>query len=413
MCVAGLVFYGRARATQYDLVMLNTVPFNTGQAFGVYHGQVVGAGFRGALLWTTPSTPVDLSPGSAYRGSTANGIWQNQEVGVGYTTAGDVAHALLWTGSAASVVDLSPPGNSAAFATATDGTQQVGFADGSAALWSGTAQSLVRLNPAPYFESTATGVWNGIQVGFGGSAPSSDALLWHGTASSVVLLRSGAEALGISRGQVVGFAGASGTNVAALWANATPDSFANLAPANATASELHATNGVQQVGDVSVTEGAPGLLPLDHHPGVWHGTPSSFQLLPLPQGDNFGYATGIDGDGNISGYVGTQNAGSIGNFLPALWAQRHFPGDADFDGVVNFSDLTVLAAHYGRPGEWVDGDFNGDGIVNFADLVTLAQNYGKSAPTGEPYSITVPIPEPGAFALLSTVALLALRRPRR
>jgi hypothetical protein len=56
-------------------------------------------------------------------------------------------------------------------------------------------------------------------------------------------------------------------------------------------------------------------------------------------------------------------------------------GDADHDGVVAFSDLVMVAQHYGQSGEgihWSTGDFNSDGIVSFADLVAVAQHYGNT-----------------------------------
>src|SRR5438067_6327014 len=63
-------------------------------------------------------------------------------------------------------------------------------------------------------------------------------------------------------------------------------------------------------------------------------------------------------------------------------ALAQLPGDATFDGKVDFADLVVVAQHYNTPpgtAIWADGDFNGDGKVDFADLVRLAQNY-SSAP---------------------------------
>ena len=58
--------------------------------------------------------------------------------------------------------------------------------------------------------------------------------------------------------------------------------------------------------------------------------------------------------------------------------------DTNGDGVVNFTDLVALAAHYGTQAEadWSNGDFNYDGKVTFADLVALAANYGKTALPG-------------------------------
>ena len=61
-------------------------------------------------------------------------------------------------------------------------------------------------------------------------------------------------------------------------------------------------------------------------------------------------------------------------------ASAAIPGDANGDGKVDFSDLLILAQHYGDTNAILaDGDFNGDGTVNFADLLILAQNYGRVA----------------------------------
>lgn len=54
-------------------------------------------------------------------------------------------------------------------------------------------------------------------------------------------------------------------------------------------------------------------------------------------------------------------------------------GDANFDTLVNFDDLVILAQHYGESNAAQStnvADFDLNGSVDFADLVTLAQNYG-------------------------------------
>jgi len=58
------------------------------------------------------------------------------------------------------------------------------------------------------------------------------------------------------------------------------------------------------------------------------------------------------------------------------------PADFNGDGVVNFSDLLILAQNYGTKSgaTHAQGDANGDGAVNFADLLILAQEYGQKAP---------------------------------
>ena len=53
-------------------------------------------------------------------------------------------------------------------------------------------------------------------------------------------------------------------------------------------------------------------------------------------------------------------------------------GDANLDGVVNFTDLNIVLTNYNQPGDWSEGDFNHDGVVNFADLNIVLTNYNQS-----------------------------------
>ena len=55
------------------------------------------------------------------------------------------------------------------------------------------------------------------------------------------------------------------------------------------------------------------------------------------------------------------------------------PGDANFDGSVDFLDFLALAESFGTEdtGTWSSGDFNGDGSVNFVDFLVLANNFGS------------------------------------
>ena len=97
------------------------------------------------------------------------------------------------------------------------------------------------------------------------------------------------------------------------------------------------------------------------------------------------------------------------------------------DGVVNFSDLLLLAQNYGQSNRiWDQGDMNYDGVVNFPDLLSLAQNYGGTSVRAESLTQLSPvmgadvrqafaeIPEPGlALAGAGAVGLLIVRRVRR
>jgi hypothetical protein len=78
-------------------------------------------------------------------------------------------------------------------------------------------------------------------------------------------------------------------------------------------------------------------------------------------------------------------------------------GDANEDGIVNLSDLSVLGTNWGLAGGWAKADFTGDGTINLSDLSMLGTNWGQSAdwyvpPPGEG---TPPgVPEPGTIATL-------------
>ena len=92
------------------------------------------------------------------------------------------------------------------------------------------------------------------------------------------------------------------------------------------------------------------------------------------------------------------------------------PGDANWDGSVNFDDLVKLAQNYNTPtgAWWARGDFNFDGAVNFDDLVVLAQNYGSSsAAFSADWSLAQSmVPEPTTTWVAAGAITLILRRRR-
>lgn len=218
-------------------------------ALSISGDQVVGWGKKTggvdpshALLWTSRGI-VDLHP-NGFSDSVADATDGVQQVGGGHPAISGGAHALLWSGSADSVVDLHPRDVYVVYSVAhgVSGGQQVGATINSSArpginsigrwhavLWTGTADSVVDLHPSWCRESSAVAVAAGRQVGF--CVLSADglitrALLWNGTAQSVVdvhaflppgFVRS--EARGIdSSGTVIGSAAdANGTSHAILW----------------------------------------------------------------------------------------------------------------------------------------------------------------------------------------------------
>ena len=159
------------------------------------------------------------------------GISGTQQVGWGQGSAtGGNEHALLWSGTAESCVDLNPSGFDGSYAYGISGTQQVGYGDGHALLWYGSAVSYVDLHPSGWDNSYANGTNGTQQVGYGwGSATGGDeqhALLWNGSASNYVDLHqflpdgfvsSSAQAID-SSGNIVGYAvDSSGYSHAILW----------------------------------------------------------------------------------------------------------------------------------------------------------------------------------------------------
>jgi hypothetical protein len=54
-------------------------------------------------------------------------------------------------------------------------------------------------------------------------------------------------------------------------------------------------------------------------------------------------------------------------------------GDANLDGVVNFTDFQLLAANFNGTGtSWDEGDFNYAGTTNFTDFQLMAANFNDS-----------------------------------
>ena len=101
-----------------------------------------------ALVWSgTAASAVDLNPTllANFTDSEALAADGSQQVGYGYDATGFGDRALLWLGTSDSAVDLNPAGLSTSMALDTNGLQQVGKAGTDAFLWSGTAESGINL----------------------------------------------------------------------------------------------------------------------------------------------------------------------------------------------------------------------------------------------------------------------------
>ncbi|MBI2823837.1 MAG: PEP-CTERM sorting domain-containing protein [Planctomycetia bacterium] len=89
-------------------------------------------------------------------------------------------------------------------------------------------------------------------------------------------------------------------------------------------------------------------------------------------------------------------------------------GDNNFDGIVDVSDIQVIAANYLGTGAFRPGNANGDGIVDVSDIQTIAANYLQTTPPlpGNGAGAGASVPEPGSLLILSlgALGLVAARR---
>jgi hypothetical protein len=143
----------------YDGAIVRTVDRQHQAGYATLNG-----GYSHAMLWSgTAQSAVDLHPGGVWTFSNVNGIFGEEQVGA--ASNGGV-RAAMWHGTAASFVSLAPPGMlGSSGLSATNGTQQVGFvfvgagANGAHAfVWSGTAESALDLHqflPIGFIASSA------------------------------------------------------------------------------------------------------------------------------------------------------------------------------------------------------------------------------------------------------------------
>lgn len=341
----------RTQTAEYEVVLLsppaqlsdtNTQGVRAGQAVGT--GRIAGAPdpeHTHAVLWLQNGVAVDLQPAD-FRFTTALETDGQRQVGYGNgLPTGFRRHALLWSGGAASYVDLHPSGSwTDSLARAVAGGQQVGnvniYFQGNesspqsvehAALWRGTAASVVDVHPNGIgcqrsYANDTDGVQ---QVGYGYFPTPSNktpyrALLWSGTASSAVVLHppgfTHSFAEGVGGGQQVGYAfntDGDGYGRALLW-RGTAASVVSLHPSNYLSTTAYATNGTTQVG----SGGGPNTF-YQSHALRWSGTAASVfdlhALLPQEFSAGGSIAYDIDAAGNIVGLAQRPDGSTVG----VLW----------------------------------------------------------------------------------------------
>ena len=203
LCVAPAV-----AAVHYDFVDLhnptysNDDPVDIGGGKQVGNNQLAATGVGRPVLWSgTADSAIDMTP-PGYDSAALSGTSATHQVGIviGPSTGG-WNHAALWNSTPESVVDLHGPSPGNSEAVDVSGSQQVGNRDhgpfgqmvGHAALWHGTPESHVDLHPTNHIVSSAVATSGARQGGWTITPFSSGrrrAVVWSGTAASAQLLNS-------------------------------------------------------------------------------------------------------------------------------------------------------------------------------------------------------------------------------
>jgi hypothetical protein len=216
---------------------------------------------------------------------------------------------------------------------------------------------------------------------------------------------------------------------------------------NATTLQLSRYSGVTSVGSLVINAGSTlditdnhmfinygsgsdpmstiySYLKAGYNGGAWNGTgiiSSTAQTKTNGLVYAIGFADGNDASGNGQRYVGLSSG--------QIELKYTLAGDANLDGIVNGTDLAILAANWDWPTTaWDQGNFHYGPVVNGIDLALLAANFNQVASganvaggdftalddfaAAEGINLTT-VPEPASFGLLMLVALGGLAHRHR
>jgi len=283
----------------------------------------VSSGHAG--LWSgTAASFVDLQP----LGVDSTYLYgMNAAQQVGYSVSGANLHAFLTNGSAASFVDLHPAGYASSYAYATDGATQAGYAntatESHAAIWTGTAASFVDLSPSGTTASQIMAAGGGQQ---GGRVVVPGGLfhagIWTGTAVSFVDVHPMGATYSLidamDGATQAGYAIFGGVTHAAIW-HGTAASFVDIHPAAASSSTINGLSGAYQAG-IAYFAGVS-------HAALWKGTAASFIDLHalLPAGYSESSANGVWTNGQIIQIVGSAYNSTAMREEAIIWDGDLFP----------------------------------------------------------------------------------------
>jgi hypothetical protein len=335
-----------AGPTGYTVTILHSPDFNNTDAIAVSGSQQVGVAEDyskndHAMLWSGSAAGyVDLTP-TGYTNSDAVAVSGGQQIGTAQNIASGKMHALLWNSSADNYVDLNPTGFTHSFGYDIDGGRQVGYGGGTptdhrshAIVWSGTAESYHDLHPSTGFDySYARGISGNLIVGDGTGTATGDqdhALLWtwDGTSSSFKDIHPAdfinSEAKDVDGSQIVGYGRVDDGFHALLWTwDGTDASVVDLHDDDyAFTRAFDIANGMQVGYGIIIID--YDTWEYEEHALLWSGTAESCISLNsyLPIGYTSAWANGIDSAGNIVG--GAYDAS--GNYHALMWTPIPAPG---------------------------------------------------------------------------------------
>jgi hypothetical protein len=150
--------------------------------------------------------------------------------------------------------------------------------------------------------------------------------------------------------------------------------------------------------------------------GLPDGKGAVWMFAPIALGD-FNEDGGVDladmdllcrevsaGNGELSFDLTEDGIVNLNDLNRLLELTDRLPGDADFDGNIQFPDFVALANSFGQAGTWSHGDFDCTGNVEFSDFVILAENFGQVA------AASVPEPSSLVHIFLAAICLSCLFR---
>jgi hypothetical protein len=411
-CIAGGIVVPAlaAHAVTYTAALLHPPALAKSLGNGNSNAHQVGYGSTSttistehALLWTdTAASVVDLNPaGYAYSGLHATDDSINKHVGYGALTGTpNNPHALLWSGTNTTPVDLHPSGYSYSYGLDISSTRQVGYAlltttsKQHAMLWTSIAASAVDLHPSGYVESGAFATISSKQFGYAsvtaGSTTNAHAILWGTTAASAVDLNPTGFTYsiggGLSTTYQVGYGAGSATGNLdhALLWSGNAASKVDLHPA----SGFTMSYAQSTTTDTQVGYGVTTVGSAEHAL-AWHNTAASVvDLHALLSGLGITFVSSkarhLSPNGDI---VGTAKDAANKSYAVLWSATLGVPGDFNHDGAVDAADYVVWRKTGGS-----SDDYN-----------TWRSNFGRTGGAGATASaeaLSSAVPEPTALILL-------------